>query len=113
MKNSLKLLGFVFGWAVLMKLIADNGLLGSPPPLGAIEHIQRLEDGERTITTVQCLHAEVTIYCYRPKKYEHGPLLHIEAVDTQGNVLNFSTDAYRNLLPDSLFRPIPKRHEKL
>lgn len=113
MKNSLKLMGFVIGWALLMSMVADYGMLATEPKPGAIEHIQRLEDGERTITTVQCTQAEITIYYYRPKRYEHGPLIHVEAVDSEGNVLDFPLEAYRQVLPDSLFRPSRKRHEKL
>lgn len=96
---------FFLLWCAVMMMVAWYGDYISEPELGKIEKIQRLDDGERCINTVQCAQAEVTIYYYRPKKYENGPIIHVEAVDLKGNVLHFPVEAYRRILPESLFYP--------
>lgn len=107
MKNtSLKQLNnFLTVWCCLMAMVYWYDTFLAEPELGAIQHIQRLFDDRRIITTVTCTKAEVTIYSYKPQRYENGPVIHVEAVDTLGNVLEFPLAAYRRLLPDSLFYP--------
>ena len=104
-KSQNRLFGYLGIWSALMVMSAWYGQYVAEPDLGNIQKVERLEDTQRILTNVTCVNAELTIYYYKPKRYENAPIIHVEAVDTMGNVLDFPIQAYRRILPDSLFYP--------